>query len=197
MNPWDKKFKTDMFVYGTEPNVFLEKNLAIFRPSASVACYAEGEGRNAVFLAENGHAVTAYDYSNEGLEKTKQLAKHKHVQVNTKLKNLIEETLEEGVYDGAVMIFGHFSKAHQYEVLDKIVGSLKVGGVFLMEVYEEAQLAYKTGGPQDIDFLYNEVELYNWAKKYETLHFVCSEVERYEGTGHAGACKVVQLIIKK
>ena len=197
MNQWDEKFKSATYFYGTKPNAFVEQQVNVFGQSKQIACYAEGEGRNAVFLAAKGHDVTAFDYAQEGLQKTAALAKSQDVQVKTELKDLIQDTLEENVYDGAVMIFGHFAKADQSEVLDKIVGSLKAGGIFLMEVYEDAQLRYQTGGPKDVDYLYNESALKNWASQHEILHFACGEVERVEGIGHNGRSKVLQLIVKK
>ncbi|WP_274310161.1 class I SAM-dependent methyltransferase [Solibacillus daqui] len=197
MNQWDEKFKSDTYYYGTKPNTFLEQQEKIFGQAKMIACYAEGEGRNAVFLATKGHDVTAFDYAQEGLQKTITLAKSQKVHVITELKDLIKDPFEVGRYDGAVMIFGHFSKVDQYEVLDKIVGSLKADGIFLMEVYEDAQLQYQTGGPKEIDYLYNESELYNWANKHDVLHFACVEVDRVEGIGHNGRSKVLQLIMKK
>ena len=197
MNQWDEKFKSATYFYGTKANAFLEQYAHVFEQSKRIACYAEGEGRNAVFLAAKGHEVTAFDYAQEGLQKTASLAKSQNVHVKTELKDLIQDPLEENMYDGAVMIFGHFAKADQYNVLNKIVGSLKPGGILLMEVYEDAQLRYQTGGPKDINYLYNESALYNWAKQHEILHFACEEVERVEGIGHNGISKVLQLIVKK
>ncbi|MER2000333.1 MAG: class I SAM-dependent methyltransferase, partial [Lysinibacillus sp.] len=120
-----------------------------------------------------------------------------NVTVQTKLADLIHDDLPEAIYDGAVMIFGHFAKENQYGVLNKIMASLKPGGVFLLEVYEDGQLAYNTGGPRVENFLYNEQQLYEWAQSYHILHFFSGEVERYEGELHTGVCKVLQLIVKK
>lgn len=197
VNHWDETFQGETYYYGTEPNAFLKKHVDVFSQAQQIACYAEGEGRNAVFLARKGHEVTAFDYAEVGLQKTVALANSQSVHVATKQVDLINDRLEEGKYDGAVMIFGHFAKADQYEVLDKISGSLKVGGVFLLEVYEEAQLQYGTGGPQRLDFLYNEAALASWAKKLDVLHFACVEENRVEGAGHTGKCKVLQLIGRK
>ena len=197
MNPWDQKFKEEKFIYGTEPNRFLKEQVSVLKEVTSIACYAEGEGRNAVFLAQKGKQVTAFDYSKEGLQKTLKLAATNDVHVETQLTDLIEDELELNQFDGAVMIFGHFSKQHQYEVLDKIIASIKSGGVFLLELYEDGQLNYETGGPRSLDYLYNEQQLADWANNFERLHFYSGEVERIEGIGHTGVCKVLQLIIKK
>lgn len=197
MNRWDDRYKHDRYFYGTKPNAFLARQYTVFEHLPHVACYAEGEGRNAVFLATKGHQVTAYDYAQEGLRKTAELAAQFDTVVETKHHDLLNDALEPEQYDGAVMIFGHFAKDQQLHVLEQIMTSLKPGGIFLMEVYEEAQLAYKTGGPPNIDYLYAEETLRDWAQQYEVLHFDCVEVTRHEGVGHKGLCKVVQVIVKK
>lgn len=197
MNPWDEKFKEQQFIYGTEPNAFLKEHVDVFKDKSKIACYAEGEGRNAVFLARKGKAVTAYDYAKEGLAKTNQLAIQQGVSVCTELVDLLKDDLKQQVYDGAVMIFGHFPKDQQYHVLSKIMDSLKPGGVLLLEVYEDGQLAYQTGGPRRLDYLYNEKQLADWAKQYKVHHYYVGEVERIEGILHTGVCKVIQLIIVK
>lgn len=197
MNPWNERFKAEQFVYGTEPNIFLQEQLAVFNGKQKIACYAEGEGRNAVFLARYGKTVTAYDYAQEGLTKTNRLAEQQGVSVETELTDLLVDALKQEVYDGAVMIFGHFAKEQQYDVLNKIMQSLKPGGVLLLELYEDGQLAYNTGGPRELNYLYNEQALKSWAKTYEILHFACVEVERTEGILHTGVCKVLQCVVKK
>lgn len=197
MNPWDERFKAQHFVYGTEPNAFLKEQLPALNDKQQIACYAEGEGRNAVFLARQGKTVTAYDYAKEGLMKTKALASQHGVSIETALVDLLAGELKHEAYDGAVMIFGHFSKQHQYVVLEKIMNSLKPGGVLLLEVYEDGQLAYETGGPRDVDYLYNEQQFKDWAQSYEVKHFYSGEVERVEGTLHTGVCKVLQCVVSK
>lgn len=197
MNPWDQRFKTQQFIYGIEPNLFLQQQVSVFDEKQEIACYAEGEGRNAVFLARQGKKVTAYDYAKEGLTKTKALALQQDVSVQTELVDLVQEDLKCEAYDGAVMIFGHFPKQHQYDVLTKIMSSLKPGGVFLFEVYEDGQYVYETGGPRDLDYLYNEQQLQKWSESFEVKHFYCGEVERVEGVLHTGVCKVLQCIVQK
>ena len=197
MNPWNERFKVEKFVYGTEANMFLQEQLAVFEGKQKIACYAEGEGRNAVYLARHGKTVTAYDYAKEGLTKTNRLALQQGVSVQTELTDLLVDPLKQEAYDGAVMIFGHFAKEQQYSVLNKIMESLKPGGVLLLELYEDAQLAYNTGGPRDLNYLYNEQQLRAWAQSFEILHFDCLEVERMEGLLHTGVCKVLQCVIAK
>jgi len=79
MNPsldaafWNDRYRGDDYVYGTEPNEFL-LSVAAEIPAGPVLCLAEGEGRNAIFLAGRGHAVTAIDQAEAGLAKARALA---------------------------------------------------------------------------------------------------------------------------
>ncbi|HAA59231.1 MAG TPA: SAM-dependent methyltransferase, partial [Myxococcales bacterium] len=55
---WDEKYNDEEYVYGTEPNDFLKEHVEQL-PKGRVLCLADGEGRNSVFLAEQGFDVTA------------------------------------------------------------------------------------------------------------------------------------------
>ncbi|GIP17407.1 methyltransferase [Paenibacillus montaniterrae] len=194
---WDERYRESVYVYGEEANLFIQEASQFIASKSKVAAYAEGEGRNAVFLAGIGHEVVAYDYSQEGLRKTEALAAKNGVQVQTKQVDLIEEDLPIEQYDAAVMVFGHFPRINQYQVLNKIILSLKPGGCFLMEVYEEEQINCNSGGPKDVSWLYSATEMLKWSKQYRLKHFFTGEVERTEGLYHSGGCYVLQVVVEK
>ncbi|MFC4597268.1 class I SAM-dependent methyltransferase [Cohnella hongkongensis] len=194
---WDERFSADVYVYGEEANLFIQETTLFIPPKSKVAAYAEGEGRNAVFLARQGHEVTAYDYALTGLRKTEALAAKHGVRVHTAQADLIEDELPVESYDAAVMVFGHFPREVQYQVLDKIIGSVKPGGRLLMEVYEEEQINCDTGGPREVAWLYSATELLAWCKRQRIKHFFTGEAERTEGLYHSGNCYVVQVVVEK
>ncbi|MEK4439330.1 class I SAM-dependent methyltransferase [Paenibacillus sp. FSL K6-2862] len=194
---WNERYDSNDYVYGEEANLFIQKASHYIKEKSKLAAYAEGEGRNAVFLAKQGHIVSAYDYSQAGLRKTEALASKKGVQVQTIQADLIHDELPIETYNAAVMVFGHFPRKDQYNVLEKILRSLKDGGKLLLEVYEEEQIKYGTGGPKDQSWLYNANELLAWSKHYRLKHFFTGEVERIEGVFHQGRCSVIQLILEK
>ena len=75
--------------YGTEPNDFV-REVADRIPEGPVLCLAEGEGRDAVFLAERGHAVTAVDLSEVGMANAKKLAAERNVPLATIVADLAD-----------------------------------------------------------------------------------------------------------
>jgi SAM-dependent methyltransferase len=98
-NMWNERYSKPGFAYGKEPNDFLASESKKI-PRGKVLCLAEGEGRNAVFLAQQGYQVTAVDQSSVGLEKTRILAMEKGVEVRTVEADLQDFEIEKDTWDG-------------------------------------------------------------------------------------------------
>ena len=158
MNHWNTRFQTENYVYGKEPNAFLKEFQKKIKNSGDALAIAEGEGRNAVYLAQQGMNVTAWDYAESGLAKTNKLAEERNVAVSTELVDLNEANWHEAKWDEIVCIFGHFPKELRKKTLQGVKTAIKPGGYFLTEVYSHYQLPYQSGGPQNLDFLYNPEE---------------------------------------
>ncbi|MET4559357.1 SAM-dependent methyltransferase [Lysinibacillus parviboronicapiens] len=197
MNSWDKRFQTVEYVYGEQPNTFIKNYADYLKNYTNIAAYAEGEGRNAVFLASEGHTVTAFDYAQSGLQKTQQLAKKYDVIVETKLTDLLQDELPVEFFDAAIMVFGHFPVEQQYEVLKRIIDSVKPGGLIMMELYSIYQLPYASGGPKQLEFLYDPIDVLAWCQSHKILHFFTGEQVRNEGILHTGLAHTIQFIIEK
>ncbi|EJV85504.1 class I SAM-dependent methyltransferase [Bacillus cereus] len=196
-NMWDDRFKSDEYYYGEEPNTFIQEQAFRLANYNKVIAFAEGEGRNAVFLARKGHEVTAIDYSESGLEKTKKLAEKYDVNVHTKKVDLLTDGLPGNEFDAAIMVFGHFHTDNQKMVLNKMIYMIRPGGLIMFEVYSKKQLNYGTGGPKDIDMLYEPIDILTWCEGHEVIHFFNGEQERVEGKGHTGLAHVIQVVIRK
>lgn len=194
---WDKSFSDKDYVYGETENEFINKMSGCIPKHSNISCFAEGEGRNAVYLAKNGHEVTAYDQSAVGLSKARKLAEEQSVTIETIEMDLTNEKVEENKYDAAIMVFGHVPKKDQPYFIENIAKSVKSGGYIIFEVYSEEQINYGTGGPRSVDMLYDPVHILNWLKEYKFLHFYYGEAERIEGKKHTGLCHVIQVVIKK
>ena len=110
MGFWDDRYRSETYAYGVEPNDFLRASAARI-PPGRVLCLAEGEGRNAVFLASLGYAVTAVDLSSEGLRKAERLARERGVTIDVVQADLGEYEPEAGAYAGVVSIFAHLPRA--------------------------------------------------------------------------------------
>lgn len=192
---WDDSFSGETFVYGETANQFIQDKSNRIPAHSKVACFAEGEGRNAVFLATKGHEVTAYDQSSVGLEKAKKLAATHDVTIACEEKDLTADLVDTHMYDAAIMVFGHVPKQDQAFFIENVIESVKPGGIVLFEVYSEEQLTYKTGGPGKVEALYNARDVLTLIEPYACEHFYYGEAERYEGPRHTGKCHVIQVVI--
>ena len=190
---WDTRYRADEYVYGTEPNDFL-RSVASMIPKGKVLCIAEGEGRNAVYLAQQGYDVTAVDSSSVGLAKAQRLAQTRSVKIETIVADLAEYQIEPHTWQGIVTIFGHLPPAIRADLHRRCVAGLVVGGAFILEAYSPRQLQYDTGGPPVAELL---MELSELKHELAGLHFHSAhEIERevVEGRGHTGLGSVVQIL---
>jgi len=108
MTLWDQRYATEEYQYGTEANDFL-RSVAMQLPIGKTLCLAEGEGRNAVYLAGLGHAVTAVDASQVGLQKAHQLAQRRKVEIRSCVADLEDFHIAANSWDCVVSIFCHIA----------------------------------------------------------------------------------------
>lgn len=190
---WDERYSSSEYAYGTEPNDFLAANLDKL-PKGRVLCLAEGEGRNAVFLAKQGFDVVAVDSSVEGMKKARQLAEINNVDIEFVVADLANFEIELESYDAAVSIFCHVPQPLRRELHSRVVKGLRPSGVLLLEAYTPEQLTYKTGGPPVEELTMRLVDLLDEFEGLEMSHAEELEREVIEGLYHTGAGSVVQLI---
>jgi SAM-dependent methyltransferase len=193
---WDERFSEPGFAYGTEPNEFIV-SVADRIPQGKVLSLAEGEGRNAVYLASLGYQVTGVDGSEVGLRKAAQLAKERGVTITTVHADLGKFEIEPEQWDGIIACFCHLPPAIRIPLHQAAVRGLKPGGVFVLEAFSKEQLAYGTGGPQSLDMLMSLDELKVELAGLELVHAVQIERPVQEGRGHTGLASVVQLLGRK
>ncbi|PAV28714.1 SAM-dependent methyltransferase [Virgibacillus profundi] len=197
MNKWNTRFQTENYVYGKEPNAFLEEFHKKMNISGDALAIAEGEGRNAVYLAGQGMKVTTWDFAESGLVKTNKLAKERGVDVSTELVDLNEANWSKDKWDEIVCVFGHFPSELRQKTLEGVKEAVKPGGYFLTEVYSPYQIPYKSGGPQNLDFLYKPEEFLKTFADWRIVHLFMGEVARHEGELHTGLAHVIQFVGQK
>jgi SAM-dependent methyltransferase len=196
-NPWDERYGSADYFYGTEPNDFLRAHAAEIPAGGEVLCLGEGEGRNAAFLAGLGLRVTALDQSAVGLAKATRLAAAQGVRVDTVVADLEHYRIEPERWHGIVSIWCHLPSALRPAVHRQIVSGLRPGGVLLLESYTPQQLAFGTGGPRSADLMPTLNELRRDFAELEFLHAEERERVVAEGRGHHGPSAVVQLVARK
>jgi SAM-dependent methyltransferase len=197
MTDWDARYAEAGWAFGTEPNDFLREQAHHLAPGGRVLCLAEGEGRNAVWLAQQGYDVTGVDVSSLGLEKAQRLAAERGVHLTTVVADLATFEFGTATWDGIVSIFAHVPPDVRKRVHAQVLTALKPGGVLLLEAYRPQQLDRGTGGPPDDARM---LDLERLRPELGTLEWLLSrEVERdvIEGRYHTGRASTVQLVARR
>lgn len=192
---WNERYASQDFVYGTEPNAFLAQNAGLL--VGPILSIAEGEGRNAVFLASLGFDVLGVDSSDVGLAKAQQLAASRGVSIRTEVADLAIYKPPELSFGSVVSIFAHLPSELRRRLYPLLERCLRPGGLILLEAYTPAQLARDTGGPKDADMLMTCAKLEQEFPHCEVI--LSQEIERevVEGKFHTGLASVVQFIARK
>ena len=193
---WEERYGVDDYVYGTAPNGFLAEHVTDL-PVGNVLCLAEGEGRNAVFLASTGRRVSSVDLTEAGVAKTLRLAAERNVAVDATVGDLAEFDLGVERWDAVVSIFAHMPSAVRTDLHRRVVASLRPGGVFLLEAYTPDQIGRGTGGPMSDDLTMTLAGLRRELGGLEFEHGEELVREVVEGTHHTGIGSVVQVIARK
>jgi SAM-dependent methyltransferase len=172
---WDERYAAEEYAYGEAPNAFVAA-MAQQIPTGPVLCLAEGEGRNAVYLAKFDRRVMAVDQSAMGLAKALRLAEASGVAIETVHADLESFEIVPGAWAGIVATFAHLPPPLRCRVHAAVVQGLKPGGVFILEAYTPAQLALGTGGPKVPELL---MTLDNLRDELSGLEFIVArEIER-------------------
>ncbi len=196
MSFWDERFAEPELAYGDQPNDWL-REVAARLPPGPVLCLAEGQGRNAVWLATLGRAVTAVDASPVGLARARELAASRGVAIETVVADLATWEGPDAHWAGIVSIFGHLPPPVRTRVHGAVARWLRPGGVLVLEAYRPEQLAHGTGGPRDLAMLYSAEQLAADFTDLEILHLAAADREVREGRYHTGPAAVVQLLARR
>jgi cyclopropane fatty-acyl-phospholipid synthase-like methyltransferase len=195
---WETRFSSPDYVFGKAPNQFLKNHAHLLKPGQKALAFADGEGRNGVFLAEQGLDVLSIDFSPKAQAKAQALANERGVKLRTAQADLATWAWPEAAFDVIVGIFFQFADpAFRQQIFDNIKKALKPGGLLLIQGYRPEQLKYKTGGPSQVENLYTRELLEKAFGDFASLEIREHDSEVDEGAGHAGMSALIDLVGRK
>jgi SAM-dependent methyltransferase len=195
---WEARYAAPGYTFGTEPNYFLAACRPLLPKSGRALAVADGEGRNGVWLAEQGLDVTSIDFSPAAQGKARALAAERKVSVAFVQTDVHVWTYPQSAFDVVVEIFTQFSTPAERAV--KWAGmrrALKSGGLLIVQGYTPKQLDYGTGGPKQIENLYTRALLEQAFGDFRDIKFTEEEREMHEGAAHSGMSAVIGLTARK
>lgn len=195
---WDERYAQPGFLFGEAPNAFLKGQAARLAPGMRALAVADGEGRNGVWLAEQGLEVHAVDASAVALAKSRALAARRGVSLHWEQADLETWAWPHAAYDVVAAIFIQFvgpaGRARQFAGIRQ---ALKPGGLLILQGYTPRQLAYATGGPPHAENMYTEALLRDAFGDWDILHLREHDDIIDEGAGHSGLSALIDLVARK
>ncbi|MBF4487828.1 class I SAM-dependent methyltransferase [Flavobacterium sp. CSZ] len=198
---WNDRYSNEEFAYGTAPNNFLKEQLEKLN-SGTILFPAEGEGRNAVFAAQLGWKVSAFDISAEGKNKALKLAEANNIVIDYQVGELETLNYQAEQFDVIALIYAHFPAAIKSFIHQTLETYLRKDGYIIFEAFSKKHLEYlaindKVGGPKDIESLFSIEEIQSDFPDYEIIQLEEKEIELNEGLFHNGKGSVIRFVGKK
>lgn len=195
---WNKRFENADYLFGTDPNSYLQAQAHQLPSSGRTLCVADGEGRNSVWLATRGLQVDAFDIAEVGVAKARKLAAQAGVQVHYDVADCESWAWPAEHYDVVAAIFIQFADPEmRTRMFANIVKTLKPGGLLILQGYSPKQIEYKTGGPPQVENLYTEDLLRASFSGLTTIELRMYEEDLAEGPQHHGRSALAGLVARK
>lgn len=195
---WTEKFAVEDYVYGTAPAQFLLDQAHHLTAGQSALVLADGEGRNGVFLAKRGMAVTSLDGAPTGVAKARRLAVARGVALRALLGDLRDWPWEEAAFDAVVGIFFQFADPDfRSAIFAGIRRTVKPGGLVLLHGFSTGQMGYTSGGPGRLAHLYTPDLLAEAFAGWDILRLETYVATLDEGSGHQGPAALIDLVARK
>lgn len=195
---WEDRYATPNYVFGTEPAAFLVKHRAYLTPGRTALSVADGEGRNSVYMAGQGMAVTALELVERAIAKARALAAARGVTVDFRQADLLDHDWGAETYDLVAGVFFQFvGPAERARLFAGMAAAVAPGGLILLHGYRPEQIAYGTGGPPFAENMYTETVLRDAFPGWEVLVAESYDIEIAEGAAHVGMSALIDFIARK
>ncbi|WP_017596652.1 class I SAM-dependent methyltransferase [Nocardiopsis potens] len=155
---WDERYRAAELVWGAAPNRFVVEQTEDLAPGRALDV-AAGEGRNAVWLAEQGWRVRATDFSPVAVERGRRLAAERGAEVEWDVADARTDAPEAGGYDLVLLAYLHLPAEERRRALAGAVRALAPGGRLVSIGHDRSNIEHGTGGPQEPSILHDAEEI--------------------------------------
>lgn len=194
---WDLRYAGSAFHFGERPNDYLRSQGWRLSPGQRALAAGDGEGRNGVWLAEQGLEVTALDWSETGMAKARALAERRGVAMRTVVADVTTWDWPDSGFDLVAWIFVHLPPADRLAAARGVLHSLAPGGLLVLECFSPAQEGRRSGGPKDPSLLWDRAAVERAFGSLEVLELLEGTVLLDEGPKHQGHAEVVRAVLRR
>jgi SAM-dependent methyltransferase len=174
---WDTRYAGEELVWSSTPNQFLVAEVQGLRPGKALDLGC-GEGRNALWLAEQGWTVTGVDFSTVGLARAARLAEAGGVKVDWVQSDVLTWRPPAGGFDLVAVFYLQLAPSDRMEALRIAVSAVAPGGTLLVVAHDADNLIRGVGGPPDPEVLYRADEVADVARNFGLVIEQAGQVTR-------------------
>jgi 2-polyprenyl-3-methyl-5-hydroxy-6-metoxy-1,4-benzoquinol methylase len=193
---WNERFNSEDFQYGTSPNDFFKSQIDPLK-LGRILIPAAGEGRDAVYAAKLGWDTYAFDHSERGQAKAMKLASQHRVSLHYNCSDALQVRFPIESFDAIMLTYFHLDPESRSQFHAKCIQWLKPGGIIILEGFNKCQLPLQSGGPKNIDWLYDKKTLETDFNELDIILLEEKLRELNEGPLHQGMAEVIQMVAQK
>ena len=156
---WEQRYSEVARLFGETPSELLVAEKHRLQTGMSALAAGDGEGRNGVWLAEQGLQVVAIDISATALQRSRMLAEQRDVHIETLCTDLLNWSWPSSRFDVITSIFIHLPDPLRRQLHRSMLQALKPGGLLLIEGFHVDQVGLDSGGPSDPTLMLSETVL--------------------------------------
>ena len=198
---WDARYEPAPYAYGETANAFLVAQAPRLKSGMRALVPGDGEGRNGVWLAQQGLVVDTLDLSAHGVAKAGRLAAARGVSVNAVQADALAWDWPREAYEVVALIYLHLAENHRRFVHGRALAALEPGGLVILEAFRPEQLAAQAagarGGPRDGRLLYSVADLAADFAGQSILELAEATAVLEEGALHVGPSAIVRAVVRK
>lgn len=194
---WNSRFEGDPHYYGKKPNEFFKKYIESTHFRGRALLPGEGEGRNAVYAAQKGWQVDAFDSSIVAQKHALELAKETQVKINYDICDVAFFEPKPDYYHLTALLYFHIPRKLRHEFSRKLFSSMQIGGKILIEVFSLSNAKRNTFGPKDPDLLFTKDNLLEDFRCFRAEIIEELTVRLDEGRGHSGDGDIIRFLGRK
>ena len=198
---WDARYAPAPYSYGEAANGFLVAQAPRLKPGMQALVPGDGEGRNGVWLAEQGLTVDTLDLSAQGVAKARRLAAARGVALNAMQADALAWAWPSDAYDLVALIYLHLDPDGRRFLHAKALAALRRGGWLILEAFRPEQLAAQAagarGGPREARLLYRRADLAADFAGQDIVELAEASTVLEEGALHVGASELVRAVVRR
>ena len=185
---WDARYRAEPDLWTKEPNAQLAQFAGGLEPGRALDVGA-GDGRNAIWLATQGWAVTAIDLSTVALERAAERAAARGTQLRCIVADWRDHDFGESAFELVVVSFMHPHPDERETLFERVARALVPGG----HVFTVGAILADHGrrGPPDAERMYTVERLQHALRGFELLR--CEE-HAYEQEHSSGRREVTDVV---